>query len=395
MSDPADPPRLYRPSLRRRALDRAIRPTRAEIDLAGVRHNFSVAQQAAGGAQILAVVKANAYGHGAVLVAHALREAGATFLAVALVEEGLELRNAGIDLPILVLGGSYDGGYDLLVEAELIPTVFRPEHLVRLGAAAKAAGRSVLAHLKVDTGMGRIGVRPEELAAFLDEARRHPQVRLDGVLTHFANADLSDPQLTARQVASFEAAVAQVVAAGHSPRYRHLSNSAAVLSRPELRGQGLVNLVRPGLLLYGLAPAQWLAGRAPLIPVLTWKTAITHLKRVPEGTPVSYGSTWTSERESVIATLPVGYADGYSRHNSSRASVIVRGQRVPIVGRVCMDMCMADVTDVPAVDVGDEVVLLGRQGQAQITAEELASISDTIHYEILCSVGARVPRRPA
>lgn len=368
-----------------------IRPTRAEIDLPALRHNLAVAQKLAGGASVLAMVKANAYGHGAVAVAQALEQGGVAMLGVALVEEGVELRHAGVKAPILVLGGSYEGGYQLLVEHELVPTVFRLEHLEGLERAARLAGRTAKAHLKVDTGMGRIGVQLHELDAFLDQALDR-QVVIDGLLSHFANADLADAALTREQVARFRRALELLRARGLAPTFRHLSNSAGVLELPELREALDLNLVRPGIMLYGLAPAARLAARAELSPVLSWKTAVIHLKTVPAGTQVSYGSSWTAPRESLIATLPVGYADGYSRRYSNLASVLIRGARAPLVGRVCMDMCMVDVTEVPGVTVGDEVVLLGAQGEGRITAEELAQLAGTIHYEVVCGIGARVPR---
>lgn len=375
---------------RRRALDVLVRPTRAEIDLDRLRGNLAVVRKAAGQAGVLAVVKANGYGHGAVPVARAL-EADVAMLGVALVEEGVELRNAGVRAPILVLGGSYEGGYELLVEHELVPAIFRPEHLLGLERAAKAKGRIVLAHLKVDSGMGRIGVRPEVLDSFLARARRCRRVRLDGVLSHLATADTQDAPLTRQQVSIFEGAYEAMLAKGFSPSFRHLSNSAGLLGLGKQR-PGITNLVRPGILLYGLSPAAWLDPKAPVRPVLSWKTGITHLKRVPAGTPVSYGSTWIAKRPSLIATLPVGYADGYGREYSSRAQVLVRGKRAPVAGRVSMDMTMIDVTSVRGVEVGDEVVLLGSQGREEITAEELAAISGTLHYEVLCAIGARVPR---
>jgi alanine racemase len=388
---------------RRRALDHTIRPTRAEVDLPALRHNLAAARTLAGKAQVLAVVKANAYGHGAVPVARCLEAEGVTCLGVALVEEGLELRNAGVKAPILVLGGSYEGGYELLVAYDLTPTVFQLEHVARLSYAAAAQGKpQVKAHLKVDTGMGRIGVAMDALPEFLERARGYPNVVLDGLASHYASADLSDAgqaqapagggRFTREQLARFKEALAVVRAKGYAPTWRHLSNSAGVLDVPGAHDGLDLNLVRPGIMLYGLSPAGWLADRADLRPVLSWKTGITHLKTVPKGTPISYGSTWVAPAEAVIATLPIGYADGYSRAYSSRASVLVRGRRVPIAGRVCMDMCMVDVTGVEGVQVGDEAVLLGRQGGEQIRAEELAALAQTIHYEVLCGVGARVPR---
>lgn len=377
---------------RRRALDNPIRPTRAEIDLTALRANLHAVRSLGPKAEVLAVVKANAYGHGAVEVAHALEGEAVRFLGVALVEEGLELRNSGIKAPILVLGGSYEGGYQVMVDHGLIPTVFREDHLAKLAAAAKKRGVKVKAHLKVDTGMGRIGVLPGELDAFLEAAKRHPEVELDGLLSHFANADLANQEITREQVKRFKAAHAAMKAHGHQPSFRHLSNSAGVLELPEVRDGLELNLVRPGLLLYGVPPASWLKDRAKLTPVLAWKTGVTHVKTVPAGTPISYGGTFVTKRQSVIATLPIGYADGYDRAYSNRGHVLIRGKRAPIAGRVCMDMCMADVTDIPGVEVGDEVVLLGQQGSERIPVEELAQLSDTIPYEVLCGVGARVPR---
>lgn len=377
----------------RRALERGIRPTRAEIDLGALRQNLAAVRALAPRAEVLAVVKANGYGHGAVLVARALEREGVRFLGVALVEEGLELRSAGVKAPILVLSGAYEGGYELMVEHDLVPTVFRPEHLEGYARAARRAGRRVKAHVKVDTGMGRVGLLEGELGPFLDVAARCPEVELEGLLSHFANADLADPAFTQEQVRRFKAALAALRARGISPSFRHLSNSAGVLALPEVRDGLELNLVRPGLMLYGLSPAARLRGVAELSPVMTWKTAIIHLKRVPAGTPISYGGTWVAPRESLVATLPLGYADGYSRMCSNKAEVLVRGRRARIAGRVCMDLCMVDVTDVPGVAVGDEVVLLGAQGGERITAEELAAHAQTIPYEVICGVGARVPRR--
>jgi alanine racemase len=377
---------------RRRALDLPIRPTRAEIDLAALRRNVAAVRELSPRAEILAVVKANAYGHGAVIIARALERERVKMLGVALIEEGVELRNAGIRSPILVLGGSYQGGYELMVAHELTPTVFRPEHLEGFARAARRTKARVNAHVKIDSGMGRIGVLPPDLDAFLDRAAGFPEVRIDGLLSHFASADLENRTFTQEQVRCFKDAYARMRARGLRPSWRHLSNSAGVIDLPEVRDGLELNMVRPGIMLYGLYPAAWLRGTAALEPVLAWKTAVIHLKRVPAGTPISYGSTWRAPRESLIATLPIGYADGYSRRYSNRAQVLVRGRRANVVGRVCMDMSMADVTDIPGVEAGDEVVLLGAQGAERIPAEELAELAQTIHYEVICAVGARVPR---
>jgi alanine racemase len=375
---------------RRRALDHLVRPTRAEVSEGALRWNLKAAKKAFAPAEVLAVVKANAYGHGAVQVARVLEDEGVAMLAVALVEEGIELRNAGVRAPILVMGGSYEGGYGLLVEHRLTPTVFRPEHLQGLREAAK--GTKVPVHLKLDSGMGRIGALPEELPGLLQALRAAPELLLEGFLSQLANADIADSDLTARQLTRFHQGLERVRDAGFAPKWRHLANSAGALTQPSARDGASVNLVRPGLFLYGLATAPWLEGRVKLQRVMTWKTGITHLKQVEAGTPVSYGSTWVAMKKSVLATLPVGYADGYSRTFSNRAMALVRGRRVPVVGRVTMDMCVLDVTGVPNVAVGDEVVLLGGQGKERVDAEELATLMDSIHYEVLCGVGARVPR---
>ena len=369
-----------------------IRPTRAEIVLGALTRNLATLHAAAPGVDVLAVVKADAYGHGAVPVSRALEAAGVRFLGVALVEEGLVLREAGLRSDILVLGGAYDGGWELMLEHRMVPVVFRSEHLTALEAAARARGTTARAHLKVDTGMGRLGVLPADVPAFLDAARGCRRVELEGLCSHFANADLADATLTGLQVTRFRTALQQMRAAGFDPRWRHLSNSAGLLALPEARDGVEMNLARPGLALYGLAPAPWLRPPRALEPVLRWKTAVMHLKSVAAGTPISYGSTWTAPRPSRIATLPVGYADGWSRLLSNRGSVLVRGRRAPIVGRVCMDLCMVDVTDIPGAEVGDEVVLLGRQGNEEQDAHRLAALQSTIVYDVLCAIGARVPR---
>lgn len=381
-----------------------VRPTEARIDLGALGHNAREARRildAAAGdrpaPEILAVVKANGYGHGAVHVARALEavaeEVGIAWLGVALVEEGVELRRAGLRLPILVLGGSYEGtGYRELLDHDLTPVVFRLDHLEGLREAAGEGAPPIDVHLKVDTGMGRLGVLTDELPAFLEAAAEVDGIRIDGLLSHFANADLADDRETKAQVERFAAASAQVKAAGHAPTWVHLANSAAVLSR--LGALGGHTLVRPGLMLYGYPPSEAVARSADLRPVLTWATRIVHLKRVPPGFKVSYGQTWSAPRESLVATLPVGYADGYDRRHSGGAPVLVGGRRCEIIGRVCMDMCMVDVTDVPDVALGDEVVLVGAQGEAEVGADELAERIGTIPYEVLCAIGDRVPRLP-
>ena len=377
-----------------------VRPTEAVVDLAALAHNYRVAVEV-GGRPAIGMVKADAYGHGAVEVARELVGQGCPMLAVALVEEGLELREAGIAAPILVLGAAYDRRYDLLVRHRLVPVVFEAAHLRGLAEAARAAGVRAAAHLKLDTGMGRVGIRPQALPEFLDLARRTPEVGLEGVCTQFASADLEDRGLTERQVALFDDAARAMREAGMPLRFRHLANSAGTVDYPAARQ----DLTRPGIIIYGYLPmlaaarsllANQVAGT--LRRVLEWRTGVVQLKDVAAGTPISYGGRWVAQRPSRIATLPVGYADGYPRQLSGRpgfgrAEVLIRGRRAPVAGTVCMDMIMVDVTDVPGAAEGDEVVLLGAQGGEAVDADELAERAGTISYEILCGIGRRVPRR--
>jgi len=377
-----------------------VRPTEALVDLDAIADNYRVATSLTGKPGI-GVVKADAYGHGAVPVARALLGAGAPRLAVALVEEGLELRAAGIAAPILVMGGAYGDAWGELIRHRLTPLVFSPDHVAGLAAAARARGVRATAHLKVDTGMGRIGVTRDDLPAFLAALRAAPEVDLEAVCTHFASAD-EDVETTRRQLAALDEVTAALASAGVEVRLRHIANSAAALEPVAARH----DLTRLGIALYGYtpftaeAPVSQAAREAVrrLVPALTWRTAITHLKTVAEGTRISYGGRWTAARASLIATLPVGYADGYDRRLSGRpgfghAQVLVRGRRAPVAGTVCMDMTMVDVTDVPGVALGDEVVLAGRQGDALVGADELAERAGTISYEILCGISQRVPRR--
>jgi alanine racemase len=369
------------------------RPTVAQIDLAALAHNLAEVRRLSSATRVLCVVKGDAYGHGAVICASALEKLGADILGVALVEEALTLRAAGIKSPIVVLGGPY-GDFIDVVANDLWPVIYSDDHLRSLDLAARAASKTARAHVKLDTGMGRIGLLPAQVAGFAETARQCRNVTLDGVLSHFANADLADQEMTRAQLRLFREGTSLLRAAGAPLTWRHISNSAPVMDLAEARDGADFNLVRPGIMLYGCYPAERLRALTSLRPVMSLKTAIVQLKRVGAGVPISYGGRFVTRRPSTIATLPVGYADGYSRRLTNVGEVAVRGQRAPIAGTVCMDMCMADVTDVPDVAVGDEVVLIGRQGQAVVTADEIAQKCGTIHYEIFCSISARVPRVP-
>lgn len=365
------------------------RPTYAAVNAAALRQNFAVLRAAVGAkVAILAVVKAEAYGHGAALVAPILETAGADFLGVATVEEGVELRAAGIRKPILILTGITPGDLSAVHEHRLSAAVLHRQMVRELAAAAQPAPLPI--HIKVDTGMGRIGVLPAELPGLLDDIRRAGTFVLEGVFSHFANADSVDRGYSDYQLSTFRQAVAALEAAGQRPRWVHIANSAAVWTRPDTH----FSMVRPGIALYGISPVPAAAPSLThgLRPVMRLVTHILQLKAVPSEFPISYGQTFVTRRPSTIATLPIGYADGYSRTLSNRASVLVRGQRAPVVGRVCMDLTMADVTDVASVQLGDEVVLWGSQNGAAISVPEVAAWQETIPYEVLTGVGKRVPR---
>lgn len=367
----------------------AGRPTFAQIDLAALRHNFAqVRRQLDPGCQVLAVVKADAYGHGAARVAPALEAAGAALFGVAMVEEGEQLREAGVTRPILVFGSCYAGQEELLARLDLTPVVFSLETARRLNRQALADGRTCRYHLKVDTGMGRVGFRPEEMPEVLRALADLPGLEMEGLISHLAVADEPARPFTNTQIERFRAILQQVRDGGFAPRYVHLSNSAAVFSRqlPEC------NLVRPGISLYGGLPSHHFAGRLDLRPVMQLQSAVAQLKQVPPGTGISYGHRFVAGRPTLVAAVPVGYADGYSRRLTNCGEVLIRGRRAPVAGTVCMDWTLVDVTDVPGVGVGDPVILLGRDGGQQISGEEWADKIGTINYEVFCGISKRVPR---
>lgn len=364
------------------------RPTMAVVDLNALTHNYKEVLCRCDGRKILAVVKAQAYGHGAVKVARHLLSLGADMLGVALVEEGKELRDAGIEAPILVMGSVFPDQAEEVARLGLSPAVYSLSVVRALSVAAVNLGVSVSVHVKVDTGMGRLGVLPESASAFIEEIKSLKGVELQGLMTHFADADLRDKQFCADQMDRFESLLKSLQARGIEIPLRHAANSAAVLDYR----RALFTMVRPGIMLYGYNPLPADIPGPELHPVLSLTTRIAFLKKVPAGTTISYGRTYRTGRESLIATLPVGYADGYPRSLSNRGEAIVRGVRVPIAGRVCMDMCMLDVTGVPDVGEQDAVVLIGKEGRERISADDIAEQTGTIAYEVLCGIGSRVPR---
>ncbi len=354
-----------------------------EIDLSALRHNFFQAKnRMSSKTRILGVVKSDAYGHGMIPVARELAACGAHFFAVSKLWEAAELHAANLGLPVVVLLGVEPAEMVEAVAIGVRPVVFRMDHAKALSRVACSLNKEAIVHLKVDTGMGRLGVPCAEVESFLDELIRLPGIRIEGILSHFAVADESDKSYCELQLGRFRQ-VLQTAAARGLPVYGHIANSAGLLDLPHAHFQ----LVRPGIMLYGSPPSDELLQPADLRPVMHFKSTILHLKNVPEGQPIGYGRTYVTRRPSRIATVPVGYDDGYSRLLSNRGQVLVRGKRAPVVGRISMNMITVDVTHIPEAAEDDEVVLLGCQEEECITGEEIAALCGTISYEIFCSFG--------
>lgn len=366
------------------------RPTWAEIHLDHLAFNLqSVKKRIGENIKYMAVVKADAYGHGAPECALALEQAGIDWFGVALPEEGVELRKSGIYKPILCLGSFWAGQESELLEHHLTPTIFRLEIAERFNQAAKERGIVADVHVKVDTGMNRIGVRFDEVREFAENFKQFTNLKVDGLMTHFAAAD-SDVDFTNLQIRRFDEAVETFHEKGFRPTFKDLANSPGAIGYENAKG----NMVRLGGILYGL---WWdvlpkTANPPDLKPVLTLHTKIALLKRVPRGETIGYSRTWTAEKDSLVATIPIGYQDGYMRGFSNCASVIVNGAFAKVAGRVSMDWTLLDVTDVPNVKVGDEVTLIGEQGELKITTEELATHCGTNSYEVTCGISQRVTR---
>jgi alanine racemase len=364
-----------------------IRPTYVEVNLARLSENLEAIRRKVTPAQVMPVVKANAYGHGLVPVACHLAQHGADRLAVAILEEGIQLRQAGINLPILVMGGIQAEQIPAYLAYDLHLTATTPDNLVEISRAAQTSGRTAGVHLKIDTGMGRLGTRYSMAEQFLTTSLQLPNLRVEGIFSHFANADAADLSHAHLQLERFQE-VLRFYERHSLPRpITHMANSGAILQLPE----STFDLVRPGIMLYGVYPSAEVRRTVAIVPALTWKTHVVQSKRQPPKHPVSYGSTWQSDREQTILSLPVGYADGYFRLFSNRAQVLVNGRRYPLVGRVCMDQILVNLGD-DACLVGAEVVLLGEQGNQCLLADELAGWAQTIGYEILTNISARVPR---
>jgi alanine racemase len=359
--------------------------TSAEISLPALRHNLQEVARRVGTSIIVAVVKANAYGHGAVRASQALLACGAARLGVATIAEAVELRQAGIAAPILVMGGGLAEDLEALLEYDLTPVLPSCESVAGLSGLASKRSRTLRVHLKIDTGMGRLGLSPAETRSLLDGKWPH-ELRLEGLMSHLASADDGDVQATETQLVQFRGVREDVKRLGMPDPVAHIAASAGILAFPASH----FDLVRPGLMLYGYAPG--ILRATALRPVMTWKTQIVQVKRVLPGQAVSYSGTFIAKRPTTLAVLAVGYADGYSRAFSNCGRILIHGRVVPVVGRVCMDLTLVDVTDLPPVKPGDEAVLIGQQGSAAITADDLAAQIGTISYEILAGIGPRVVR---
>ncbi|NLY68032.1 MAG: alanine racemase [Tissierellia bacterium] len=367
-----------------------VRPVWAEINLDNLAHNMrEVKRTVKEGTLITAVVKANAYGHGSIYAAKTFLENGADRLAVATLSEAIELRKAGIDVPILILGYTPTSQYPLVIEHDITQAIYNLESARAFSQAAEKLNKTGLLHIKIDSGMGRIGFLPtDEAINDIIEISKLANIKVEGIFTHFATADEKDKRYTNLQYDRFMSVINKLEEKGLSIPIKHVANSAAIIDLPDFN----LNMVRAGIMLYGYYPSEEVyKDRVNLIPAMSLKARVSHIKRVPKNTGISYGQIFVTERESKIATIPIGYADGFTRMLSSKVEVSVKGKKVPVVGRICMDQCMLDVTEIDDLNIGDEVVIFGYE-KGSLNADDIANMLGTISYEILCMVSRRVPR---
>ena len=370
--------------------NKLTRPVWVEVNLDNIKFNINqVKKNIPEDTLIMAVVKADAYGHGVLQIAQAAVEAGSDRLAVALPEEGRQLRKADFKLPIQILGEVLPEQVSLLVDWNLIPTISKLETLKKIDQLAAEKGIVKKVHVKVDTGMGRIGVFPDNAIQFIKNVKSFENIEVEGLMTHFAKADEEDKEYTYDQWEKFQMVIDKLEEENIEIPIKQAANSATIIDLPQMA----LNMVRPGIMMYGLRPSHEVDQDFKLKPALSWKAKIVYLKEVPPGTGISYGATFVTDKEAKIATIPMGYADGYSRLLSNKGEVLINGQRAPIRGRVCMDQFMVDVSHIDNVKIGDEVVLIGTQGDKEVSATEMADIIGTINYEITCDITKRVPRR--
>lgn len=368
-----------------------LRPTWAEVSLSALRQNFRVMRDLVAPATVCAVVKAHAYGHGAVECARVLEQEGANWFGVTSTDEGLALRDGGITGRILLMTGFWRGDEEFLLANDLTPAVWQQEHIERLEKAARRAHKTISAHLKVDTGMARLGAGLDDLPQLLTLFRSARHVKLEAVFSHLASAEVVNAPEVDAQLACFEQALAAVRESAFAPSYFHIANTSAIATRPK----SWMNFVRPGIALYGYQLPSVHKGKSfdlAISPILSWKTRIFSMRDVKASQAIGYSGAYVTRSPARIAALPVGYADGLSRKLSSRGRVIVDDQYAPIVGNISMDITLIDVTAVPSAKIGSDVIILGRSEHCAVTADDHARLAETIPYEILCSISKRVPR---
>ncbi|NKF06759.1 alanine racemase [Clostridium gasigenes] len=371
-------------------MEENIRAVWAEIDLDCIKHNMIEIRKQVGEKIIIAIVKADAYGHGAIDVASVLLENGADKLGVAVITEALELRKSGIEAPILILGYTPLDFTKDLIDQNIEQTVYSLDYAIGLSEIALKEGKQIDIHIAIDTGMGRLGFLPnEESLDDIEKINNLKNINIKGIFTHFSSADETDKEYTMMQLNKFKQFNKSLEERGIKIKEKHLSNSAAILDMEE----AYFDAVRPGIIIYGYYPSnEVIKEKINLKPALTLKSNIVHVKVLPKGEYISYGREFKTERESIIATLPIGYADGYTRALYKKGKVIINGKSAPIVGRICMDQCMIDITDVGPVKVGDEVILIGEDQGIKFNADDIAKLLNTINYEVLCLIGKRIPR---
>ncbi len=363
----------------------------SEINLDAIAYNIRKIRKITNkNSQIMAVVKADAYGHGAVEVSKVALYNGADALAVAITDEGIQIRKNNIKVPILVLGYTPEMQLEDCVKYDLIQTVYNFEMAENISKVAKRLNKIAKIHIKVETGMGRLGFLPsKEAYEDIIKISQMENIKIDGAFTHFATADSEDKTFTYEQAGLFKNFISELEKRGVNIPIKHCANSAAIMDLPEFS----FNMVRAGIILYGMYPSDEVnKQKLDIKPAMSLKTQISYVKEEPCGVSIGYGRTFFTQRNSKVATVPVGYADGYSRALSNKARVLVRGKYAPIVGRICMDQFMIDITDIPEASIGDEVVLIGEQGGNMVSAEEIAKLIDTINYEVVCMIGKRIPR---
>lgn len=370
---------------------KGIRPVWMEVNLDNLVHNLNqIKKHLTPSSTLMGVVKGDGYGHGAVEIARVLVEEGVQRLAVAVLDEAIQLRKSGIEVPVLVLGYTPPELYPQLFEHKVTPTIYSYEDAQCISQIAREYGKEIKIHIKLDTGMGRIGFIPgEESLEAVSKIYKLHGIIVEGIFTHFSAADERDKSYTYMQFEKYMEFINKLESRGIKIPIKHVSNSAATIDLSEMH----LDMVRTGIALYGLYPSEEVnKEKVQLKPLASLKARISHVKTIPPGASVGYGRRFVAPRETVIATLPIGYADGYTRMLSGKAQVLVRGCRAPVVGNICMDQCMVDVTDIEGVRVGEEVVLIGSQGGSSISFEELAGLLGTINYEVVTMIGKRVPR---